>query len=106
MFLSTIARTPFSYFLTILMAEKVLRLVTPGTHTHEQYIDPEELESFFRNDLKWFSIPDPHTPQRLRYETRGTAYLPWKSTWVLAESGTRLPGTQACNYFFWARKPL
>ncbi|EPQ31077.1 uncharacterized protein PFL1_01266 [Pseudozyma flocculosa PF-1] len=112
-FLSTIARTPLSYFLTIFMAEHLLRLVTPGTHTHSQYINPDEIVAFFQNDLKWFH---PHQqgqqgqqggqrPQRLIYETRGTAYLPWKSSWTLAPSGTNWPGTQECNYFFWARKP-
>ncbi|KAN0065832.1 Hexaprenyldihydroxybenzoate methyltransferase, mitochondrial [Thecaphora frezii] len=107
LFLSTIARTPLSYFLTIFMAEHVLRLVTPGTHTHAQYINPEEIEEFFRNDLKWFG-PDKvdGVPERLVFETRGTAYLPWKGKWELAPQNTNWPGTKECNYFFWARKPV
>ena len=106
LFMSTIARTNLSWFLTIFMAEDVLRLVTPGTHTHHQYINPKELVDFFKNDLKWYGQGQSNLPQRLHFETRGTAYLPWKGTWTLAPSGTSLSGTQECNYFFWARKPL
>lgn len=105
LFMSTIARTPLSWFLTIFMAEDVLRLVTPGTHTHHQYINPKELVDFFQNELKWYGHGT-DLPQRLHFEVRGTAYLPWKGTWSLAASNTSLPGTQECNYFFWARKPL
>ncbi|TKY85527.1 hypothetical protein EX895_005689 [Sporisorium graminicola] len=104
LFMSTIARTPLSWFLTIFMAEDVLRLVTPGTHTHHQYINPKELVDFFQHDLKWYGSGT-ELPQRMHFEVRGTAYLPWKSTWTLARSNTSLPGTQECNYFFWARKP-
>ncbi|CDW84433.1 hexaprenyldihydroxybenzoate mitochondrial [Stylonychia lemnae] len=43
-FLSTIAKTPESYFLTILMAEYVLRLVPKGTHEWNQYINVEDIE--------------------------------------------------------------
>lgn len=131
--MSTISRTPLSYFLTILMAEHVLRLVTPGTHTHSQYIRPDELVNFFRDDLRWFSSEpqsqlqsqsqspssppsspagneggrgQTRVPSRLQFETRGTAYLPWKSAWVLAPRGAGKWGAEECNYFFWARKPL
>ncbi|SPO24573.1 related to COQ3 - enzyme of ubiquinone (coenzyme Q) biosynthesis [Ustilago trichophora] len=106
LFMSTIARTPLSWFLTIFMAEDVLRLVTPGTHTHHQYINPNELVHFFENHLNWYGKGKTNLPQRLHFETRGTAYLPWKGTWSLAKSETSLPATQQCNYFFWARKPL
>lgn len=105
LFLSTIARTPLSWFLTIFMAEDVLRLVTPGTHTHSQYINPQELINFFKDDRKWYAHGT-EMPQRMHYEVRGTAYLPWKASWVLAGAETAVPGTQECNYFFWARKPL
>ncbi|ETS62037.1 hypothetical protein PaG_03593 [Moesziomyces aphidis] len=104
LFMSTIARTPLSWFLTIFMAEDVLRLVTPGTHTHSQYINPDELKRFVQNDLKWFAKGS-KLPQRMHFEVRGTAYLPWKGTWSLAAPESALPATQ-CNYFVWARKPL
>lgn len=106
LFMSTIARTPLSWFLTIFMAEDVLRLVTPGTHTHSQYINPQELVDFFEKDMSWYGKGKTDLPQRMHFEVRGTAYLPWKGSWSLAKSGTSLPGTQECNYFFWARKPL
>ena len=53
LFLSTVARTPLSYFLTIFMAEQALGLVTPGTHTWSKYINADEMHVFFRDDLKW-----------------------------------------------------
>ncbi len=108
LFLSTISRTAFAYFLTIFMAEHVMRLVTPGTHTHSQYIKPEELVDAFKYDIGWLngtsnSPSQRELPERLRYETRGVAYLPWKSTWELAPRGSELG--QQCNYFAWFRRP-
>ena len=47
LFLSTIARTPLSYFLTVFMAEDVLRMVTPGTHTWNKFIDAQEMTEFY-----------------------------------------------------------
>ena len=44
-FLSTINKTPFSYFLTIFMAENVLGIVPKGTHDHAKYVTPEDLEA-------------------------------------------------------------
>jgi hypothetical protein len=35
------------------MAEHVLRLVTPGTHTWSKYVNADEVHAFFRDDLKW-----------------------------------------------------
>jgi polyprenyldihydroxybenzoate methyltransferase/3-demethylubiquinol 3-O-methyltransferase len=125
--MSTISRTPFSYLLTILMAERVLGLVEPGTHTHSKYVNPSELIAFFRDDpsLGWisrtygqgvgeldiagwlgFGRPDGPVgaPTRTEAEVRGIAYLPWKGTWELLPRG-RL-GSVECNYLFWVRKPL
>lgn len=130
LFMSTMARTPLSYLLTIVLAEHVLRLVTPGTHRHAQYVNPRELVGFFR-DLGWIRRPDdlarrrstlpdgtPLAPEpaRVQFETRGTWYVPWTGRWELAPpaaydmrggadlgSGERL--TEQCNYFFWVRRP-
>lgn len=111
--MSTISRTAFAYFLTIFMAEKVMRLVSPGTHTHSQYIKPEELVDAFRDEIGWYRQELGGTslaygkmdilPERLKLETRGVAYLPWKSAWELGPRGSEL--AQQCNYFFWIRKP-
>ncbi|PWN49335.1 ubiquinone biosynthesis O-methyltransferase [Violaceomyces palustris] len=113
LFLSTISRTNLSWFLTILMAERLLRFVTPGTHTHEQYINPEELVEFVNVQLGWkagwstFESREAISlPERIKIETRGTAYLPWKSSWELLGKDSFYPDTKACNYFFWARKPF
>lgn len=128
-FMSTMARTPLSYLLTIAMAEHLLRLVTPGTHRHAQYINPNELVGFFR-ELGWIRPPDDLSrrpqlpdgkplapvPARLQFETRGTWYVPWTGRWELAapaasdargsgpSDGERL--TEQCNYFFWVRRPM
>jgi len=103
LFISTIARTPLSYLLTIFLAEKALRLVTPGTHTHSKYINPSELVDFFKNDLGWISQLYDGQPARTEAEVRGIAYLPWKGAWSLLPKGA--PGALECNYLFWARKP-
>lgn len=97
LFLSTMARTALSYFLTIFLAEDVLRVVSQGTHRHAQYINPDELVHFFKT-LKWIA-PEPARPAgraqlpdgapvaplplRLQYETRGTMFVPLVDQWVL-----------------------
>ncbi|WFD43550.1 dolichyl-P-Man:Man5GlcNAc2-PP-dolichol alpha-1,3-mannosyltransferase [Malassezia psittaci] len=127
LFMSTMSRTVLSYFLTILMAEKVLRVVSEGTHRHAQYINPNEMVDFFKN-LGWIQeesakpkgralLPDgapvAPMPLRLQYETRGTMFLPIIDKWVLApqsvadEAATAKPitsflpsllgGTQRCT---------
>lgn len=63
LFLSTVARTPLSYFLTIFMAEHALRLVTPGTHTWSKYVNADEMHDLFRDDLKW--LPQHGASRRL-----------------------------------------
>jgi 2-polyprenyl-6-hydroxyphenyl methylase/3-demethylubiquinone-9 3-methyltransferase len=110
LFLSTIARTPLSYFLTILAAEKVFRLVEPGTHTFSKFVNPEELVDFFTKPLMpgarpWISRTYAHgLPTRVEAEVRGIVYLPWQGDWVLAPRATTPWSTQA-NYLFWVRKP-
>ena len=105
LFLSTISRTPLAYFLTIFAAEKVLRLVEPGTHTFNKYVKPEELMDFFRKPLvageePWISGG---TARRWEAEVRGIAFMPWKGAWELLPHG--MLGSTECNYLFWAQKP-
>ena len=130
LFLSTIARTPLSYFLTIFAAEQMLRLVTPGTHTFSKYINPDELTGFFLeadsvpanpassgdtataasrpSSRPWISRLYGGAPTRTEAEIRGMVYLPWKGEWTLVPRGA--PGAslwaEACNYLFWVRRPL
>lgn len=117
LFLSTISRTPLSYFLTIFAAEKVLRMVEPGTHTHEKFVKPSELLDFFSKPLgsasltpsaglterPWISRLYDGSPTRREAEVRGLVYLPWKGEWFLAPRGAW--GSTECNYVFWVRKP-
>ncbi|CEH19208.1 Methyltransferases [Ceraceosorus bombacis] len=115
LFLSTIARTPLSYLLTILVAERALDLVSRGTHNHSQYIDPSELVGFF-SDTKvgWIRPKEEQRgnivpTQKLLYESRGVAYLPWKGIWQLAPRWTKglpLNPSEQANYFFWIRRPV
>lgn len=81
------------------MAEQVLREVPPGTHNYDKFINSEELISFFREEMGWFT----GIPGRLEAEVRGIIYLPWSDEWTLAERNDSL--TSQCNYIFWARKP-
>ncbi|KAF8492978.1 S-adenosyl-L-methionine-dependent methyltransferase [Russula emetica] len=110
LFLSTIARTPLSYLLSIVAAEKVLRLVEPGTHTFSKFVSPSELIDFFTKPLTpgarpWISRTYAHgLPTRLEAEVRGIVYVPWRGDWVLAPQATTPWSTQV-NYLFWARKP-
>ncbi|KAF9240660.1 S-adenosyl-L-methionine-dependent methyltransferase [Melanogaster broomeanus] len=117
LFLSTIARTPLSYFLTILAAEHVLRKVAVGTHTYSKFINPSELVSFFQN----YSSPSPHPelpsrpwisrtyshglPTRTEAEVRGLLYVPWSGDWKLMPRSATQWGAAECNYLFWVRKP-
>ncbi|KAF8492976.1 S-adenosyl-L-methionine-dependent methyltransferase [Russula emetica] len=86
LFLSTMARTPLSYLLSIVAAEKPL---TPGS-------------------LPWVSRTYAHgLPTLLETEVRGMVYVPWRGDWVMAPRATsrRPPWSTQANYLFWVRKP-
>lgn len=121
LFLSTISRTPLAYALTILAAEHVLRLVTPGTHTYAKYVRPDELLGFFQGfccpspgvlgdggaGRPWISRLYNGAPARTEAETRGIVYVPWTGAWALVPRGS--PGArwgEGCNYLLWVRRPL
>ncbi|KAJ7170687.1 S-adenosyl-L-methionine-dependent methyltransferase [Mycena crocata] len=106
LFLSTISRTALAYFLTIFMAEDVLRKVSRGTHTHAKFVKPEELTAFFRTypnaESPWVSVGR-GPPTRTQGEVRGMVYNPLSARWVLAPRDAW--GAAECNYLFWVRKP-
>ncbi|KAF4569726.1 Hexaprenyldihydroxybenzoate methyltransferase, mitochondrial [Pleurotus pulmonarius] len=104
LFLSTIARTPLAYFLTIFTAETLLRKVTPGTHTYSKFVNPGELVEYFQN------YPTSLTSKTatIEAEVRGMIYDPIRAKWHLASRTASLRGgdlINGCNYLFWVRKP-
>ncbi|EJD47960.1 3-demethylubiquinone-9 3-methyltransferase [Auricularia subglabra TFB-10046 SS5] len=103
LFLSTLPRNALSYFLTIFMAERVLGLVSPGTHTHSKYINSSELVDFFRADLGWISALYDGHPPRTEAESRGMAYMPLTGEWTFMPRWA--PASSYTNYMFWARRP-
>ncbi|KAK0501313.1 S-adenosyl-L-methionine-dependent methyltransferase [Armillaria luteobubalina] len=104
LFLSTISRTSLAYFLTILMAENVLRRVAPGTHTYSKFVKPSELVTFFQSygSRPWIT-PSAAQPTRTEAEVRGIMYNPLSSSWNLAPRDAW--AATECNYMFWVRKP-
>jgi len=121
LFLSTISRTPLAYALTVLAAENILRIVTPGTHTYSKYIKPSELLSFFQeyptprfassaneHEKPWITNLYNGLPSRKEAEARGLIYVPWDGRWILTDrSNTSVDFNLStlCNYIFWVRKP-
>ncbi|KAF9530397.1 S-adenosyl-L-methionine-dependent methyltransferase [Crepidotus variabilis] len=120
LFLSTIARTPTAYFLTILVAEDILGKVSKGTHTYAKYIKPSELLDYFRdyhsppnNQLKtsppvssrpWITSPSSTTYlNRSEADIRGLIYKPLAARWSLAPRDAWW--ALECNYMLWVRKP-
>ncbi|KAL1747633.1 S-adenosyl-L-methionine-dependent methyltransferase [Schizophyllum fasciatum] len=106
LFLSTIARTPLAYFLTIFMAESVLGKVSQGTHTYSKYINPSELMAHFQEvSPQWIKKGwvGSSLPMRMQAETRGMIYNPLSGRWSLAPRG--MWASEDCNYVFWVRKP-
>lgn len=76
------------------MAENVLGLVTPGTHTYSKFLKPEELQSFF-DERGWYGM-----------ERRGCAYDPLNGGWRLFGMGEFMGLGEKVNYFAGVRKPL
>ena len=92
MFYSTINRTPASYIFTILLAEHFLKWVPVGTHSHDKYIAPEELEMYLR------------AAQSSMLNTSGIGYNLLTKTWSLLDE-TRPCGLDM-NYIMAARKSI
>ncbi|KAG5636910.1 hypothetical protein H0H81_006445 [Sphagnurus paluster] len=121
LFLSTISRSPLAYFLTIFLAEDLLRKVSRGTHTYSKFIKPTELVAFFQKHhssasadpqyLEHATLSRPWispqassvSPPRKEAEVRGLIYHPLQSKWLLAPRDAW--GATDCNYIFWTRKP-
>ena len=122
MFLSTVSRTPVAYALTILAAENILEIVSPGTHTYSKYIKPSELLSFFQEyptprftsktgeqEKPWITRLYNGLPSRKEAEARGMIYVPWDGRWILTgRSSTSIDSdlSTLSSYIFWVRKPF
>jgi polyprenyldihydroxybenzoate methyltransferase/3-demethylubiquinol 3-O-methyltransferase len=113
--MSTISRTPLSRLLTLTMAEDVLRLVTPGTHTYSKYIKPEEIRKFVYSEMGGYDVwereEDAGDVRRDEVgRTRGIVYDPLAGTWKLwgkgIEGGWGKQLGEGCNYMYGARKRL
>ena len=90
--LSTIARTWTSWLTTKLVAEDITRLVPRGTHDWNQYINEDELQSFFRKQEGWGKSGS--------LKTMGCVYVPGFG-WQMVRGGERYG-----NYFFGAQRSL
>ncbi|KAF9361967.1 Hexaprenyldihydroxybenzoate methyltransferase, mitochondrial [Mortierella sp. AD094] len=104
--LSTISRTPFSYLVTVLFAEHLLRMVPVGTHHWSKFITPKELKA---------GVQDLAKCQVLNIQ--GIGFNPLSGQWELtkscdgsdAGSGGLLsllgpPASEAANYLLAAKK--
>jgi polyprenyldihydroxybenzoate methyltransferase / 3-demethylubiquinol 3-O-methyltransferase len=97
------------FLLSIVAAEKVFRLVEPGTQTFSRFVSPGELIDFFTKPLTLgapsrISRTCAHgLPTRPEAEVRDIVYVPWRGDWVLAPRATTLWSTQL-NYLVWVRK--
>ena len=83
MFVSTLNRTSRSYFLAILMAEQVLKLVPPRTHDWDKFIKPEELERCLNeiNRLQQSSESEKETGRLGVTDIVGMQYNPLTKKW-------------------------
>jgi 2-polyprenyl-6-hydroxyphenyl methylase/3-demethylubiquinone-9 3-methyltransferase len=112
MILSTISRTPLAQLLTITLAEDVLRLVTPGTHTYSKYIRPEELRRYVAAEMGGDRVwergtgVDDINPEEIG-ETRGIIYHPLGGVWRLwpgAEGTVQKKLGEIVNYMYHVKK--
>lgn len=76
------------------MAENVLRLVSPGTHTYDKFIKPDELRHFFEVER-----------QMQRVRTRGCIYDPIAAKWHLLDEDAYGGLGELANYFASVKVP-
>ncbi|KAI8362847.1 S-adenosyl-L-methionine-dependent methyltransferase [Mortierella sp. GBAus27b] len=105
--LSTISRTPLSYFLTIFCAEHLLRMVPVGTHHWSKFIMPDELRAGVQDLAKCQVLC-----------VQGIEFNPLSGQWELTKScdntvvGSENPSSsfgspveRTVNYLLAAKKP-
>ncbi|QSL65762.1 hypothetical protein MERGE_000040 [Pneumocystis wakefieldiae] len=89
--LSTIEKTLLSFFLTIIIAERLLQLVPNSTHTWSKFIKRSEIKT-------WVS----QYPDVSIIDCRGVIFLPWKDEWKVMDQNATW--AQQCNYFMAIQK--
>jgi 2-polyprenyl-3-methyl-5-hydroxy-6-metoxy-1,4-benzoquinol methylase len=90
---STLNRTPRSYLAAVLVAERVLRWVPPGTHDWQRFLTPQELAMLAEESSGGGGAP----PLRLRL-LAGMEYEPLSGRWSLGRD-------TGINYIAWFDKP-
>ncbi|KTW25983.1 3-demethylubiquinone-9 3-O-methyltransferase [Pneumocystis carinii B80] len=89
--LSTIEKTLLSFFITIIVAERLLQLVPNSTHTWSKFIKRSEIKT-------WVS----QYPGVSIIDCRGVIFLPWKNQWKIMDRNAIW--AQQCNYFIAIQK--
>ncbi|EMR09936.1 3-demethylubiquinone-9 3-O-methyltransferase [Pneumocystis murina B123] len=89
--LSTIEKTLLSFFLTIIIAERLFQLVPNSTHTWSKFIKRSEIKT-------WVS----QYPDVSIIDCRGVIFLPWKNQWKIMDQNAIW--AQQCNYFMAIQK--
>ena len=90
LFLSTINRTPLSYFGAILVAEYILRWVPKGTHEYEKFKTPSEVSDMIQKQ------------NGIVVDIKGMGYNPIYKKWSLMDE--TYWGSLSANYILCARK--
>ncbi|KAJ3340956.1 pyruvate carboxylase [Gonapodya sp. JEL0774] len=85
---STISRTPLSYFLTVFLAENLFRIVPPGTHDYSKYRTPSEVVDMMRR------------ANLDEVERKGVCWNPLLSRWEVGGDGDWETGA---NFFIAGR---
>jgi polyprenyldihydroxybenzoate methyltransferase / 3-demethylubiquinol 3-O-methyltransferase len=90
---STISRNWASWLGAIVASEKILRIVSKGTHSWEKFIQESELREFISNLRE-----DDGEKWAMDIRSRGWVYNPLRREWGFAD------GVGVFNYFFAGRK--
>lgn len=95
--ISTISRSWQSWLGAIVGAEKIMRIVPPGTHSWNKFINESELREFI-SSLK----NENGQPWTRDARSKGCIYNPFRGEWQMAKGN----GDPVFNYFFAARRAV
>ena len=80
LFVSSIAKTPEAYLSVILMGERVLKLVPPGTHEYDMLISPETVEKYVNPGNPGAGVPPFSTVEKTGVTIANLLTLEMKET--------------------------